>query len=75
MFSLKEDKRNLHQASFTNNLFRTYVISKIQLIDGVKYYWLKDAQTTENSQKDSKELKRLQLGATLLCNYLFNCYI
>ena len=53
-----------------------FIIRKIQPIDGMKYYWLKDVhnnRTTENLQKDFKGLNYLLLGVNLLCDCMFYC--
>ena len=39
---------------------RTFIIRKIQPIDGIKYYWLKDAQ---NNKKLTKRFERTELFA------------
>ena len=63
---LRELERKPSQGNSTSNLFRTLVIStrtghyRIQPIDGIKYYWLKDAQ---NSRKLVKRFQRTKLFA------------
>ena len=42
------------------NKERAFIISKIQPIDGIKYYWLKDAQ---NNKKLTKRFQRTKLFA------------
>ena len=68
----KADPGKFYKQSFQNisyfNKDRTFTIRKIQTIDGIKYYWLKDTQNNKNLQKDSKEQNYLLLGATLLCD-------
>ena len=63
----KELKRRLPPGKFykqsVQNIFyfnkdRAFIIRKIQTIDGIKYYWLKDAQ---NNKKLAKRFQRTEL--------------
>ena len=40
-------KQSVQNISYFNK-DRTFIIRKIQTIDSIKYYWLKDVQTTKN---------------------------
>ena len=52
-------KQSVQNISYFNKE-RTFIIRKIQLIDGIKYYWLKDAQ---NNRKLEKRFQRTELYA------------
>ena len=60
-------KQSVQNVSYFNQE-RTFIITKIQPIDGIKYYWLKDAK---NNKKIIKRFQRTELsaklGAILLC--------
>ena len=55
-------KSSIHNLSKTSyfNKGRTFIIRKIQSIDGIKYCWLKDAQ---NNRKLAKRFQRTELFA------------
>ena len=55
----KFHKQSVQNISYFNKE-RTFIIRKIQLIDGIKYYWLKDAQ---NNRKLEKRFQRTELYA------------
>ena len=68
-------KQSVQNISYFNK-DEIFIIRKIQPIDCMKYYWLKDVhnnRTTENLQKDFKELNYLLLGVNLLCDCMFYC--
>ena len=52
-------KQSVQNISYFNK-DETFIIRKIQPIDGVKYYWLKDAQ---NNKKFGKRFQRTELFA------------
>ena len=60
----KADPGKFYKQSFQNisyfNKDRTFTIRKIQTIDGIKYYWLEDAQ---NNKKLTKRFQRTELFA------------
>ena len=52
-------KQSVQNISYYNK-DRTFIVRKIQLINGIKYYWLKDAQ---NNKKLAKRFQRTELFA------------
>ena len=54
-------KRCVQNISYFNK-DRTFIIRKIQTIDGIRYYWLKDAQ---NNKKLAKRFQRTELFAIM----------
>ena len=54
-------KQSVQNVSYFNQE-RTFIIRKIQPIDGIKYYWLKDAK---NNKKLTKRFQRNELSAKL----------
>ena len=53
-------KQSVQNISYFNK-DRTFIIRKIQTIDGIKYYWLKAAQ---NNKKLAKRFQETELFAT-----------
>ena len=53
------------------NKERAFIIRKIQPIDGIKYYWLKDAQ---NNKKLTKRFQRTELFA-IRGNFIMQMFI
>ena len=64
-------KQSVKNVSYFNQE-RTFTIRKIQPIDSIKYYWLKDAK---NNKKLTKRFQRTELSAKLrailLCMRMF----
>ena len=64
-------KQSVKNVSYFNQE-RTFTIRKIQPIDSIKYYWLKDAK---NNKKLTKRFQRTELSAKLrailLCIRMF----
>ena len=64
-------KQSVKNVSYFNQE-RTFIIRKIQPIDSIKYYWLKDAK---NNKKLTKRFQRTELSAKLrailLCMQMF----
>ena len=54
-------KQSVQNVSYFNQE-RTFIIRKIQPIDGIKCYWLKDAK---NNKKLTKRFQRTELSAKL----------
>ena len=52
-------KQSVQNISYFNK-DRTFIIRKIQPIDGIRYYWVKDAQ---NNKKLAKRFQRTELFA------------
>ena len=52
-------KQSVQNISYFNK-DKTFIIRKIQLIDGIRYYWLKD---TQNNKKLAKRFQRTELFA------------
>ena len=55
-------KQSVQNISYFNKE-GTFTIRTIQPIDGIKYYWLKDAQNNENYKKLTKRFQRTELSA------------
>ena len=56
----KSYKQSVQNISYFNK-DRTFIMRKIQTIDGIKYYWLKAAQ---NNKKLAKRFQETELFAT-----------
>ena len=59
-------KQSVQNVSYFNQE-RTFIITKIQPIDGIKYYWLKDAKNKKIIKRFQRTELSAKLGAILLC--------
>ena len=59
---VKFDKQSVQNISYFNKE-GTFTIRTIQPIDGIKYYWLKDAQNNKIYKKLTKRFERTELFA------------
>ena len=67
-------KQSVQNISYFNK-DRAFIIRKLKPINGIKYYWLKDAQKNRKLPKRFKELNHLVLAVILLCDCVFHCSI